>query len=428
MANKRISSLDDITLVGGTSTAEVNANDILPITDVDDTTGSPQGTTKGVKVSDLMGESPVQSVAGRTGAVTLSNTDIAGLGTAATSASTDFSPAFFSTVSESTTARTLSNSDNGKVIVCTNASATEITIPSGLTSGFGCTVVQSGAGLVSIVGSGATVSGIGGKVATNGQYAALNVVPIGTNAYILDGDGQTPPFGNTHSVDFDGTNDYMSISGLTTCYAFSCWIKPDLTITSSAGIRGNLLGAGGTFWFGGLGGDITGDFTNELITIRPGTQQGFAYTSTTDSIPSSSWTHIAIRWEASNSQTNPGGAGYDIFKNGTKVGNEAGTSPITSPSTFSTGLLGTRGAGQYPFNGKIDEVGFWSSPVTEADIATMYNSGVPGDLEDCSVSPYGWWRMGDNDGATGTTITDQGSGGNDGTLTNGPTFSTDIPS
>ncbi len=62
MANKRISALDDITSVGGTSTAEVNANDILPITDVDDTTGSPQGTTKGVKVSDLMAEAPVQSV------------------------------------------------------------------------------------------------------------------------------------------------------------------------------------------------------------------------------------------------------------------------------------------------------------------------------------------------------------------------------
>ena len=39
-----------------------------------------------------------------------------------------------------------------------------------------------------------------------------------------------------------------------------------------------------------------------------------------------------------------------------------------------------------------------------------------------------WWRMGDNDNGTGTTITDQGSGGNDGTLTNGPTFSSSVPS
>jgi len=76
MANKRISSLDDITVVGGTSTAEVNANDILPITDVDDTTGSAQGTTKAVKVSDLMGEAPVQSVNTATGAVVLDADDI----------------------------------------------------------------------------------------------------------------------------------------------------------------------------------------------------------------------------------------------------------------------------------------------------------------------------------------------------------------
>ena len=59
------------------------------------------------------------------------------------------------------------------------------------------------------------------------------------------------------------------------------------------------------------------------------------------------------------------------------------------------------------------------------DIATLYNSGTPGDLS--SFNPTSWWRMGDNN-SSGTTITDQGSEGNDGTLVNGPTFSTDVPS
>ena len=36
--------------------------------------------------------------------------------------------------------------------------------------------------------------------------------------------------------------------------------------------------------------------------------------------------------------------------------------------------------------------------------------------------------MGDNDSGTGNTITDQGSAGNNGTLINGPTFSTTVPS
>ncbi len=52
--NKRISALDNL---GATPAV----GDILPITDVDDTTGSPEGTTKGVTVSNLMAAAPVQT-------------------------------------------------------------------------------------------------------------------------------------------------------------------------------------------------------------------------------------------------------------------------------------------------------------------------------------------------------------------------------
>ena len=40
-------------------------------------------------------------------------------------------------------------------------------------------------------------------------------------------------------------------------------------------------------------------------------------------------------------------------------------------------------------------------------------------------SPVSWWRCGDGD--TSPTLTDNGSGGNDGTMTNFSTFSTDVP-
>lgn len=58
MANKRISSLDDITLVGGTSTPGLTASDIIPVTDVSDTTGSIDGTTKKVTVANLVAVAP----------------------------------------------------------------------------------------------------------------------------------------------------------------------------------------------------------------------------------------------------------------------------------------------------------------------------------------------------------------------------------
>jgi hypothetical protein len=71
MANKKISQLTAL----GTTPA---VGDILPITDVDDTTGSPQGTTKGVTVDNLMAAAPVQT---------------SDLGTAAATDATDYATA-----------------------------------------------------------------------------------------------------------------------------------------------------------------------------------------------------------------------------------------------------------------------------------------------------------------------------------------------
>ena len=72
MSTKKITELSDLATPAGA--------DILPI--VDDVSGT--ATTKKVTATNLMTLAPVQSVAGQTGAVTLSNTDISGLGTSAT--------------------------------------------------------------------------------------------------------------------------------------------------------------------------------------------------------------------------------------------------------------------------------------------------------------------------------------------------------
>ncbi len=237
MANKRISALDDITVVGGTSTAEVNANDILPITDVDDTTGSPQGTTKGVTVADLMGAAPVQSVAGRTGAVTIANTDVSGLGTAATTASTDYATAAQGALADSATqpsdnistltndsgyitgltagalsdfdfddnavfgfgasvntptitanAYTVTDADNGKVLALDNgATAMDVNINTGLVAGFNCSFIQTGSGQVTFAGT-ATLNNRQSHTKINAQYGVASIVAYATNTYILAGD------------------------------------------------------------------------------------------------------------------------------------------------------------------------------------------------------------------------------------------------
>ena len=81
MANKKITALPELTSPAGA--------DLLAI--VDDVAGTP--TTKKITATNIMGLAPVQSVAGQTGTVTLSNTDISGLGSAATTDSTDYATA-----------------------------------------------------------------------------------------------------------------------------------------------------------------------------------------------------------------------------------------------------------------------------------------------------------------------------------------------
>ena len=212
MANKKISALSSL---GGTP----NASDIIPITDVSDTTGSAQGTTKKVTVANLVAASPVQSVAGKTGTVTLSNSDISGLGTAATTDSTAYATAaqgatadtalqsvsagdltdgnfdgtsisgFDATINDQTgTAYTLLASDNGKVVVLDNGSAVTVTVPSGLGVGFNCSFVQKGAGQVTFSASSTTIYNRQSHTKINGQYGVASILAYVADTFVLAGD------------------------------------------------------------------------------------------------------------------------------------------------------------------------------------------------------------------------------------------------
>ena len=164
MANRKISELPSLTTPA--------SGDQIAVVDV---SGTP--TTKKVTANNLMTLAPVQSVAGRTGTVALSNTDISGLGSAATTASTDYATAaqgatadtalqsvsageltdgnfdgtailgFDATLNDQTgTAYTIVAGDAGKVITCNNGSAVTVTVPASLGAGFTCSVVQKGCG------------------------------------------------------------------------------------------------------------------------------------------------------------------------------------------------------------------------------------------------------------------------------------------
>jgi hypothetical protein len=90
---------------------------------------------------------------------------------------------------QSGTSYTLTATDNGGVVAFTSGSAIALTVPSGLGAGFSCSVVQYGAGQITVAaGSGATLRIRASANKTAGQYAIASILSVVANEYILVGD------------------------------------------------------------------------------------------------------------------------------------------------------------------------------------------------------------------------------------------------
>ena len=79
----------------------------------------------------------------------------------------------------------LTAADNGKVIQSTSASGIIITIPTGLPTGFNCTVVQMGAGQVTFSG---TLLNRTGFTKTASQYSVVSILHLGSDKIIVTGE------------------------------------------------------------------------------------------------------------------------------------------------------------------------------------------------------------------------------------------------
>jgi hypothetical protein len=172
MANKKFTDLDNL--------ATPNGADVMAI--VDDVAGTP--TTKKVTATNLMTLAPVQSVAGRTGTVTVDAGDLT---------DGDFGGTailgFDASINDQTgTTYTLLSSDNGKVVVLNNGSAVTVTVPSGLGAGFNCSFIQKGAGQVSFSASGTTINNRQSHTKINAQYGVASIVAYAADTFVLAGD------------------------------------------------------------------------------------------------------------------------------------------------------------------------------------------------------------------------------------------------
>lgn len=217
---------------------------------------------------------------------------------------------------------------------------------------------------------------------------------------------------NTYSVEFDGTDDYIQLpNGVLstlqgTAWSISAWYNLDVV-----GNYQELFTAGSNlqvYFRPKAGNQVALELYVNGSTRLFETQQNGNFS------PIQTWIHSVISVDTNGTSV--------MYINGSSIHSANG---VPQPTTVSNPVISCFNGASNFLDGKVDEFALFNTALSASDVTAIYNSGTPGDIS--SLSPLGWWRMGDNDGGTGTTITDQGSGGNDGTLTNGPTFSTNVP-
>lgn len=216
-------------------------------------------------------------------------------------------------------------------------------------------------------------------------------------------------FINTYSTEYDGIDDYISIANNTdlnfsSAYSVSFWIKT----TSSA-----LLSP------------ISNQSKFLIRLYAPANQirlqlydgsNGFLNLDNTKVFNDGNWHHIAFTTEATTTTDK-----VIVYFDGVALTNKGTQTNIGSHLSAFPYEIG-RNSGTWNFNGGIDEVSIYDSELSASQINDIYNGGVPKDLT--GLSPVAWYRF---EEGSGTTATDSGSGGNNGTLINGVAYSTNVP-
>lgn len=223
-------------------------------------------------------------------------------------------------------------------------------------------------------------------------------------------------FSNAYSIYCDGSDygdpnvDFKTV--FQSDFTVSCWLKYDVTSTTQMIFAADSQ-------VGGYNNRIN------LYRVSTGTRMfcSFEGTATTNlewaHNPGTGWNHYMFVVRQNGSAVE-----QEIFANGVTRANNSTASVTMSDYGTSTQVadpyVGARNTGdasntpQLHFDGYIDEFAIFPSDQT-ANASAIYNSGEPKDLSE--YSPIAYWRMGDNDGGAGTTVTDQGSGSNNLTLT-----------
>ena len=233
-------------------------------------------------------------------------------------------------------------------------------------------------------------------------------------------------FENLYSFAFDGSLDYINIPSYTTLdgldkFTISAWVK------MPSGGGGGLMGKNHTTSYNSQ--RVKYIFTLTAVQIYIGN----ITFSASLSLSADTWYHVVWNFDKTLSNLNKS----RVLINNVDVTNTNGSnvsSVVADTDPFTIGAV-FRGTSSpiivSAFEGNIDEVSIWNTALSDPDMTSIYNNGTPNDVSDLGISGLvNWYRMGDAATfSTNWTLTDQGSGGNNGTTVSMPEVSrqTDVP-
>jgi hypothetical protein len=198
---------------------------------------------------------------------------------------------------------------------------------------------------------------------------------------------------NSFSMKFDGTA-FMQVGGNIfngfTAVAVSMWVNPSLQGIYDAPLNYYSFANGGNNKIGFSYVSSTNNYFRFTLQAHP----TLSYVeSSTNSIPLNQWTHVVGVGEV--------GQALKIYINGSE---DSATQSGTMPTLYQDADLfigKDNGAAGREFNGKIDEIGIFSTTLSDETIEAIYDTTAnnPGKVADLSETPEGvpaaWYRMGD---------------------------------
>jgi hypothetical protein len=216
------------------------------------------------------------------------------------------------------------------------------------------------------------------------------------NSGLVIGAGGGAPFLNTYSLDFDGVDDRLGIGtalSLGTDSTISFWIKRDRVNFDEILLGENTYAYKYTSYI------TNGNHLKFQIGTIEKAFNGFSISAILND--TTNWINICFVRS---------GDSVELFLNGVSMETRIGYGTLID-TRFDT--IGATPLSAAPFLGNIDEVCAFNRVATPTEIVTLSTAPT---VDLTSLNPIAWYRMGDGD--TYPTITDNGSGGNNGTMTN----------